>query len=108
MFEKKKGWRRISSDCVDFLLTQSCLSQWWTWAKIEGSTSKVTSFEASDIVNSIVVDYHGDNKGLVITMMAIAMAMLMTSLVVMSMMKTVVMKMDMIAVRNDRDDSCAR
>ena len=43
-----------------------------------------------------------------ITMMAIAMAMFMTSLVVMSMMKTVVMKMDMIAVRNDRDDSCAR
>ena len=59
---RKRGWRRRSSDCVDFLLTQSCLSQWWTWAKFEGSTSKVTSFEASNIVNSIVVDYHGGNK----------------------------------------------
>ena len=47
-------------------------------------------------------------EGLVITMMAIAMAVLMTSLGAMSMMNTVLMKMDMIAVRNDRDDSCAR
>ena len=43
-------------------------------------------------------------------MMAIAMAMLMTALMVMalmSMIKTVVIKMDMIAVRNDVDDGCA-
>ena len=71
----------------------------------------MTSFEASDIVNGIVVDYHDRNKGLVITMMATAMAMLMTALMVMalmSMIKTVVIKMDMITVRNDRDDGSAR
>ena len=54
----------------------------------------MTTFNAFDIVNGIVVDYHGSNEALVITMVAIAVAMLMTALVVMALMKSMVKMMN--------------
>ena len=57
----------------------------------------MTTFNAFDIVNGIVVDYHGGNEALVITMVAIAvamLAMLMTALVVMALIKSMVKMMN--------------
>ena len=58
------------------------------------------------MVNNLLVHFYFSNFW-VFHSALIAMAMLMTSLVVMALTNTVAMKMDMVAMRNDRDDGSA-